>query len=127
MFDKIEILQLAHGLASHAASRQAVVARNIANADTPGYQAADIRPFEQVVEPRESAHLRSTREGHRGSPYNLAYSSTALTPVSETSPNGNGVSLETEMVKASEARHQHDLALAVYKSTLGIMRTSLGR
>ena len=43
------------------------------------------------------------------------------------SPNGNTVSLEDEMVKAADVRHQHELALAVYSSALNILRTSLGR
>ena len=41
MFEGLEIFQLAGGVARHAASRQAVVAQNIANADTPGYRARD--------------------------------------------------------------------------------------
>jgi flagellar basal-body rod protein FlgB len=43
------------------------------------------------------------------------------------SPNGNGVSLEQEMVKSVDARRQHDQALAIYKSALTIMRSTLGR
>ncbi len=31
------------------------------------------------------------------------------------------------MMMAAEAKRDHDMALAVYKSTLGIVRSSLGR
>ena len=44
-----------------------------------------------------------------------------------SAPNGNTVSLETEMVRATEVRHQHEMALSVYQSALGVLRTSLGR
>jgi flagellar basal-body rod protein FlgB len=43
------------------------------------------------------------------------------------SPNGNSVSLETEMVKAADTQREHDLALAVYGKSLDILRASLGR
>jgi len=127
MFNKIEILQLAQGLASYSAARQSVVARNIANADTPGYKVQDIAPFEQSYDAQSAAGIRTTRAAHIDGGARLSLSTTALTPVSESSPNGNSVSLEAEMVKASETRYQHDLALAVYSSALGIVRTSIGR
>lgn len=42
-------------------------------------------------------------------------------------PNGNTVSIETEMMKAVEARHQFDMALNIYRSVSAVVRTSLGR
>ena len=45
MFDRLEIFTLAGARAQHAAARQAIVAQNIANADTPGYRARDITDF----------------------------------------------------------------------------------
>ena len=45
----------------------------------------------------------------------------------DASPNGNTVSLETEMIKATEVRQQHDLALATYRGGLDLLRTALGR
>ena len=43
------------------------------------------------------------------------------------SPNGNNVSLEGEMLSAAGVRKDHDLALTIYRSSLGLFRTSLGR
>ena len=42
-------------------------------------------------------------------------------------PNGNSVSLEDQMIRAAEVRQSHDLALGVYRKTMDILRTSLGR
>ena len=42
-------------------------------------------------------------------------------------PNGNSVSLETEMVDAVAAKRQSDRALAIYRSGLTILRASIGR
>lgn len=42
MDTKLSLLRLASDLAAHAATRQSVIAENIAHADTPGYRARDI-------------------------------------------------------------------------------------
>ena len=127
MFEKIEIFQMAGNLARHASARQDTIAQNVANADTPGYRAKDIQTFSQTYRSDASVDsMRTTRAGHLGAvgPENLNYSSYETDdPVS---PNGNSVSLETEMVKASEVRQQHDMALSIYSKSMDILRSSLG-
>ena len=44
-----------------------------------------------------------------------------------TGANGNGVTLEAEMLRAVEVKRQHDRAIAIYKSGLTVLRTALGR
>ena len=46
---------------------------------------------------------------------------------SQPSPNGNSVSLEAEMVKTAEVRHEHEMSLGIYRSAMDILRTSIGR
>ncbi len=48
MFENLEVMRIAKGLASYAAALQGVVARNIANADTPEFRAQDIASFEST-------------------------------------------------------------------------------
>ena len=128
MFDKLEIMRMAQGMAMHAATRQSLVAENIANADTPGFRARDVAAFSDIYQaPHGGAEMRSTRSAHFQS--NPAMPDTHHifdAPGAET-PNGNTVSLETEMVRATEVRHQHDMALAIYKSSLDVLRASIGR
>ena len=127
MHQTLEIFRLAGGLAGHAAARQDVIARNVAHADTPGYRARDIAPFaESYRDGGAGLAMQATRAGHLASAAAPGPGTTAEVAAS-ASPNGNSVSLEAEMVKATETRHDHELALAVYKSALGILRTSLGR
>lgn len=117
MFDRLEIFQLAATRARHAAARQAVVAQNIANADTPGYRARDISGFADLLR-------RMDMQGQgAGDPLPIR-TIDAGTPAS---PNGNSVSLDLEMLRGIEAQRAHDRALRVYGSALGILRTSLGR
>ena len=115
MFDRLEIFALASAQARHAAARQAVVAQNIANADTPGYRARDLAAFSEMIRRIEARDLDG--------PLPLRVID-AGTPAS---PNGNTVSLELEMLRGVEAQRAHDRALRVYGAALGILRASLGR
>ena len=45
----------------------------------------------------------------------------------QTNPNGNGVSLEEQMLHAVDVKRQHDRALAIYKFSLGVLRSSIGQ
>lgn len=127
MFEKLDIFKMAQSMATHASARQSAIAGNIANADTPGFKARDIASFADSFRNQDTGSgLVATRTTH------LAYESAShgfkqITVEENMSPNGNSVSLETEMMKSGEVRHQHETALAIYKSALGILRTSLGR
>jgi flagellar basal-body rod protein FlgB len=115
MFDRLEIFNLASARAQHAAARQAVVAQNIANADTPGYRAQDVGDFVDTWRRLQSGGAESAM------PLRVI---DAGTPAS---PNGNTVSLELEMLRGIEAQRAHSRALQVYGSAMSILRTSIGR
>jgi flagellar basal-body rod protein FlgB len=129
MFEKLELTRMAQALAAHAGARLGVVAKNVANADTPGYRAQDTVSFSQSYEAAASSgQMRTTRAGHitgddGTSPPALMQRRASLAGA----PNGNSVSLEQEMVKAAAARQDHDMALAIYRNTSSILRASLGR
>lgn len=118
MFDRLEIFALATARAQHAAARQAVVAQNIANANTPGYRAQDVGDFMDTWR-----RMQSGETAPAGSPMPLRVID-AGTP---SSPNGNTVSLELEMLRGIEAQRAHSRALQVYGSAMSILRTSIGR
>ncbi|WP_370046875.1 MULTISPECIES: FlgB family protein [Salipiger] len=125
MFQNLNVFQTAMALAKHSGLRQALSAQNIANADTPGYRALDIPDFEATLrasDPHQRAtrnrHLHGLRSDHLPEP-TLRRSS--------VDPNGNSVSIEGEMVTAVAASRGHGRALSIYRSSLNILRTSLGR
>jgi flagellar basal-body rod protein FlgB len=125
MFEKLELTRMAQALASHAGARMGVIARNVANADTPGYKAQDLPPFAEVFS-QSGEGMRATRPGHFAASSDVAEMQTETAPGREA-PNGNTVSLEGEMVKSVEARQSHEMALAVYRATADVIRASLGR
>lgn len=128
MFENLDIFKMASGMARHAVTRQEVIAKNIANADTPEYRAKDIATFADTYDTTSSnSKMRATRAGHVLDSTATPTGYDLLDAQGATSPNGNTVSLETEMMKSSQVRHEHELALSVYKSSMNILRTSIGR
>ncbi len=126
MFEKLEIFQMAGAMLGHAQTRQSAIARNIANADTPGYKARDVASFAQTYRQQtDGFQTRATRAGHLTG--DSGYHPVMIAGTGDESPNGNNVSLETEMMKSAEIRTENDQALAIYKASLGILRSSLGR
>jgi len=126
MFEnKVEVLTMARAMAAHAAARQGIIARNMANADTPGYRAADLPSFAQAWHGSGDTTMRATRPTHLSG--SGAVTLAAIDGQGVMGPNGNSVSLEAEMVKAAEVKQHHDMALAIYSSLSGVVRTALGR
>ncbi|PVA09701.1 flagellar biosynthesis protein FlgB [Pelagivirga sediminicola] len=127
MFEKLQIFRMSHAMAQHAGARQAVLARNMANADTPGYEARDIAPFAETYDGGRGFAARATRPGHftdRAGGYAVEIRDAAS---GQSDPNGNSVSLEQEMLKAVDVKRQHDRSLAIYKSSLTVLRAAIGR
>ncbi|MCG6903776.1 MAG: FlgB family protein [Rhodobacter sp.] len=128
MYDKLQIFQVAFGLATHANARQARISGNVANADTPGYRAHDLKPFAETYRAKSAGTaMRSTRDAHRMLSEDTALQMQVIDRAGPSAPNGNTVSLETEMMHATEVRQAHEMALSVYQTSLGILRTSIGR
>ena len=128
MFTNLNIFQTAHALAVHSGQRHVVIAQNVANADTPGYSARDVEPFSLTQQGNTgSATMVASRSAHlNGDPTGVAQYVVGER-AGESDPNGNSVSVENELMMAVDARRHHDRALAIYKSSLNILRASLGR
>jgi flagellar basal-body rod protein FlgB len=124
----LSILRVAQAMAAHANQRQSLIAENVANANTPGYKARDLASFSKTFNQSDhSFTLRTTRAGHIRASDVSANTSNVIFPVQEQSPNGNNVSLETEMTKSVELRQQYEMALGIYQKSIDILRASLGR
>lgn len=127
MFDRPEVLGMASAMAQNASTRLSAIAGNVANADTPGYRAVDAPSFKDSYRGAGALPLLATRAGHLSASEGINRTPLIARPDGNMSPNGNNVSLENEMVAAAGVRRDHDLALTIYKTSLGLLRTSLGR
>lgn len=126
MFEKLNVFNIAYSMATHAGKRQAIVSENIANADTPGYHAKDLKPFTEVYAAgKTQGDMIASRGNHMNASDGLNWAIT--TDDSSVDPNDNSVSIEEEILKGVDAKRQHDRALAIYRSSMNILRASLGR
>lgn len=125
MIENLGLVTMARQMATHAATRQDHIARNIANADTPGYRATDIVPFSEHLQ-SGGMSLRTTRAGHLTDPGRSGGVALAERR-DQPAPNGNTVSLEREVVAGAEIKQQHDMALGIISAARDVIRASLGR
>lgn len=116
------LLSLAARSALHAADRQAVTSRNMVNADTPGYRPSDLTAFRAEA---DGFAPRATRAGHFAG--NEARPWREVAVHGPVDPNGNGVDLETEVLRGIEAQRAHSRAITVYQASLDLMRAAVGR
>lgn len=133
MIDNIPLFGLLKGRMGYLGERQRLISQNVANADTPGYGAKDLKAFSfaeamkagkgqgGVVAVRtDAAHLSGTARP-------TSVWSSRQAPDSETTLDGNSVVLEEQMMKMSEARMGHDAAVSFYQKSLNLMRMAARR
>jgi len=113
MFSELPMFKIIDAMARHAAESQKVSATNIAHADEPGYKAMTIETFGSFLE-------RMPTDG-AATDFRIRQANTPQ------SPNGNSVSLETELFNSADAMSQHQLALSIYTKSLDMLRTAIGR
>lgn len=107
--------------------RQQVLARNIANADTPRFTPSDVTPFAQHLARAGSAGtLVATSPRHIRTDPSVA-ASRPDRRTAEAAPNGNAVSLEEQAIRVAETDTAHALATALRRRFMDMIRTALGR
>ena len=127
MLEQFDTIRMAKAMSAHAGQRARLVAGNVANADTPGYLSRDLTPFSETYRNAAANPMRATRAGHLTTWGGGATDARTVQERSGLSPNGNSVSLEKEMVRTAGIRREHEISLAVYRSSLNLLRGALGR
>lgn len=120
-------------------ARQQVLAQNVANADTPGYAAQDLKELDfgsmvkrsgPVLAPvaTQAAHMGSPVAGGNGMrPGKATGGEIVKKPDFETSPSGNSVVLEEQMIKVAETQMDYQTVTGLYSKSLGLIKIALGR
>jgi flagellar basal-body rod protein FlgB len=127
--DKFTLLNMAKQRMAWSARRQEVIAKNIANADTPLYKAGDIKglTFKRELEGIGPLVPASTSKGHMTAapmeaPHLREYKD--FNPY-EVSPSGNSVVLEDQGLKMSDTKGAFDLAANLYQKQVKMMRNAV--
>ena len=123
----VYLFELASQQARYLAVRQATIASNVANANTPDYKARDVVPFADVLSRVGSAQgLTMTASTHVTSGESEVRTKTVKPDdawdVLETS---NSVSLEQEMLKAGEVSRDHNLNTGIVKAFHRMMMSAV--
>ena len=115
-------------------ARQRVLAENVANADSPDYQAREIKPlkFSSMVRTAEVAGIQTTVTDARhiaAEPTASASQNVKRTddPDFETSPSGNSVALEEQMMKVAQNQMDYQAATTLYSKSIGLLRMAIGQ
>ena len=107
-----------------------MLSENVANADTPNYVARDLKPldFEQALSRAATGpSLVTTNVRHIAlTPSHSGKFEDHETPDQESSPNGNSVALEAEMVKVSDTQAQFQAAANIYAKAMSMMKEAIG-
>jgi flagellar basal-body rod protein FlgB len=109
--------------------RQRVLAENVANADTPNYQARDLAPpnFDREVSVASLA-LDRTDPGHIAS---LGGSDSQFATDTdghfEVRPRGNAVTHEDEMMKVASNQMDYEAVTSIYTRSLALIKVAIGR
>jgi flagellar basal-body rod protein FlgB len=110
--------------------RQGVIAQNVENVDTPGYEAQDVTPFSFKTMMKKVApvatdpnHIQPVGDDDSNGEGKAA---SALRTTWELKPDGNAVSSEREMKKAADTATDYQLVSNIYKHSIGLIKTALG-
>jgi flagellar basal-body rod protein FlgB len=110
--DAVNLFTLASTQAKWLSLRQASVANNIANADSPSYRAVDAEPFSAVLG-NATVRLESTSPAHFGAQPGEANFRIVEDSTSDLTSSGQGVTIEDELVKSSEIKHAFQMNTAI--------------
>lgn len=129
----LALFKMARNRMDYVAQRQKVLAENVANANTPGYRAKDLRepnfkkmaldamdtsPKPAVTHPN---HIQASLP-ERGPFREITERKTF-----ETSIDGNKVVLEEQVEKMARGRGQYTLAVNLFKKNMQMLKTALGK
>ena len=122
----IPLLNQIKGRLAWLDDRQRVIAQNVANADTPGYGARDLKtPTDFAEALRQGGRLQVTRTNAMHiapANANVARFSSQNAPDSETTLDGNSVVVEEQMLKMAESRMAYDAAISLYQKSMTMLR-----
>ncbi len=112
----VYLFGLASRHAQWASLRQVTISGNVANANTPGYEALDVAPFTDVMKETQMSMARTSAR-HLGGDVAEAFTGKVDPSASwDITHSGNSVSIDQEMVKAADVNRAMSLNTSIVKS-----------
>ncbi len=104
---------------SGLAARQRTIANNVANVDTPGFKASEVR-FEDMLNSAVKAYRSGTQVDQRA--LDAAASRANLMDATSIRADGNNVDIDQQMELLGEANLNYSALTTVMSTRLGILR-----
>jgi flagellar basal-body rod protein FlgB len=113
-------------------TRQGLLAENVANAETPGFRGRDLAQYNFADQNRTVSVASVTTTATQPMHFSVASASQSSFGAQrmanfEVTPEGNGVTLEDEMMKVTTNMMDYQAATGLYTKSIAILKTALGR
>ncbi len=130
-FNNSSVMKMAKTQMSYNMQRQTLLGSNIANIDTPGYEAKDLKKldFGRMADAESKRlEMRATATKHMPgiNPYGGPYRDEKDRNTFESTPVGNNVVLEEQMAKVNEVGLQYQLASGIYRKMNNLFKIAVG-
>jgi flagellar basal-body rod protein FlgB len=123
----IGLFDLAEKRLVWTAQRQSVLAANIANANTPGFQARDVESFESVLSGSGPVEPVRTQPAHLAGTVPTGLASLTTHPPDARALDGNSVALDQQLTKVADTETTQSLVTSIWKEYMGMFNTALGK
>lgn len=118
----ITIFDLAERRLDWLDRRQVLLAKNIANLDTPGASAQDLKPFSETLTAAAGILARTASNHLPGSDEALE----AIAARTLQEPDGNKIDLEGELRKVADTQTEQQVTLSVFRKYKSMLSLALG-
>lgn len=112
----VHLFDLAARHAEWTSIRQTLITGNVANANTPGYAAREIQPFEDVLDSTRLEMARTSSNHVDVAGVELGSGRSTQEQSWDVSYSGNSVSLDQELVKADEVNRSFALDAGIVRA-----------
>jgi len=112
---------------SYLNQKQAMLAENVANQDTPNYKALDMKPFSFGDAMRQADVGMTVTDPRHIVPASMAgvNAKTFASKSGENLPNGNTVDIEDQMLEVSKTAGDYQATTSLYRKMLGLLKTAV--
>jgi flagellar basal-body rod protein FlgB len=123
---RIGLFDLAEKRLNWIAQRQGVLAANIANANTAGFQARDVQSFQTILSGTGAIGPAQTQPAHMTGTAQQGLASLTTDPPKARALDGNSVALDQQLTKVADTETSQALVTTIWKKYMGMFSMALG-
>lgn len=110
-----------------AEQRQTVLARNIANASTPGFLPRDLPSFADAMGRKNLSEPRRTQPNHLPRPQGSGLHAEQAVRPRAKSPDGNAVAMDEQLTKVADTDTAQNMTTSIYRKYMAMFSIALGK